>query len=121
MLSQASQGLSMLPQASPAERDPPLRFPPAIPVSDKFHLVKPFRSEKVAATQLVSWKKNPEIIQNAMFRAMIEDEEEIFKLVAFLVWDKERVFYVQYVDDDEAIGFLSDAFFELLKDSEQIV
>ncbi|KIK66765.1 hypothetical protein GYMLUDRAFT_912437 [Collybiopsis luxurians FD-317 M1] len=112
----------MLPQPSSAGRDiPQVRFPPTMPVSNEFHLIKPIRSEKVTPIQLASWTKNPETIQNFAFRIMLGDEEEIFKLVAFLISGKERVFYVQYVNDDEAIGFSNDAFFNLLKDSEQIV
>ncbi|KAJ3760242.1 hypothetical protein EV360DRAFT_81382 [Lentinula raphanica] len=99
-------------------KDTPVRFPPAIPVEDMFscHQVDQAHAVRVSSQQVLQWKENPldTFPQQQIFFAKIEGTEEAFKLVAFITMGRERAFYVQFVNEDEAIGYLSDDFFDLL-------
>ncbi|KAJ3718960.1 hypothetical protein C8R42DRAFT_132431 [Lentinula raphanica] len=105
-------------------KDTPVRFPPAIPVEDTFscHQVDQAHAVRVSSQQVLQWKENPDTFpQQQIFFAKIEGTEEAFKLVAFIMMGRERAFYVQFVNEDEAIsGYLSDDFFDLLAQARTI-
>ncbi|KAH8833340.1 hypothetical protein DL96DRAFT_1677505 [Flagelloscypha sp. PMI_526] len=72
----------------------------------------------VTTAQITDWRCNPEPVQQHTFIAKYDSETKAFKVACFLTVGNDRIFYVQFVEDDEAIGFTTDYFFELLEGAE---
>ena len=102
--------------------DTSLCYPMSIPTHlfswDQVLLSDP--PEKVSDAAIAAWWKNPEPMQGQAFLNIIEGEQTVFRLSYFLTWKKKKVFYIQFIDDDEAIGYPRDTFFEMLSQVEWV-
>ncbi|KAH8833341.1 hypothetical protein DL96DRAFT_1585783 [Flagelloscypha sp. PMI_526] len=68
----------------------------------------------VTNAQTNNWRSHPEPVQQYIFIGDADSETRAFKVAFFVTIGKDRIFYVQFVGDDEALGFTTDDFFELL-------
>ncbi|KIK65272.1 hypothetical protein GYMLUDRAFT_56023 [Collybiopsis luxurians FD-317 M1] len=103
--------------------DTHLQFPPAMPVETSFAWSQVDRQSAihVMSQQIAQWKQNPEPLQQQqIFIAEVDEEEKAFKVMVLMTTEKERVFYVQFVDNNEAIGYLNNYFFEMLAGAMQV-
>lgn len=108
---------------SVVEGNTPMEFPAAMPIRIKFYWQQVSRQSAVHVTshQILQWKQNPELLQQGqVFIAKVDGLEEAFKVIALLTVGKDRIFYIQFVEDDEAIAFSSDDFFEMLREAKQV-
>ncbi|KAE9400717.1 hypothetical protein BT96DRAFT_919363 [Gymnopus androsaceus JB14] len=103
------------------QRDTAVRYP-AVLVADEAEIFSwdnvPSSSQRVSPEQIATWKRNPEPAQDLIFVATGNHGKEAFKLISFMTIRKAKVFYVLFVDEMEASGYTSDAFFELLEGAE---
>lgn len=94
-----------------------MRFPLAMPIWAKFSWldVNKGSAAQGMSHQILQWKQTPEL-----FLAEVDEAEDALKVSALLTMDKDRLFYVQFVED-EAIAFSNDDFFKMLKEAKRIV
>ncbi|KAJ3820334.1 hypothetical protein F5880DRAFT_976115 [Lentinula raphanica] len=85
-----------------------VRAPLAMPVEDPFtwDKVNQESATPVSSQQIQQWRQSPATFPlNQMFIGDVDGNEEAFKVVAFMDVGSEKVFYVQLVDEDEAIAY----------------
>lgn len=115
-------GMPYSPQV--VESEGSVQYAPAMGMPKNFHWVDVNKQSAVSVTsqQIVQWKQNPEPLQRIHgFIGEVDGVEEAFKVKGLLTMEKDRVHYVQFVGDDEAIAFSNDEFFEMLKGAKQVM
>jgi hypothetical protein len=79
----------------------------------------------VTLDELTNWKENPDPLLGNFFVAPSEnvgEDDEFFRVMAFsAVFEGEKLFYLQYADEDEAYAFRVDHFFELLEKAARVL
>lgn len=79
----------------------------------------------VTLEELTNWKQNPDPLLGNTFVAPsvnVGEDDEIFKVIAFsTIFGGEKLFYLQYADDDEAYAFQVDYFFDLLEKAARVM
>ncbi|KAJ3822216.1 hypothetical protein EV361DRAFT_960453 [Lentinula raphanica] len=101
----------------PRRKDTPVSFPPAMPVQASFNwsAVNRARTTSISPQQLQQWIEKPDTLPlHQVFVGDIDGTEEAYKVVIFMNMGSEKVFYVQFVERDEAIGYSSNDFIDLL-------
>ncbi|KAJ3828206.1 hypothetical protein F5880DRAFT_1671920 [Lentinula raphanica] len=105
-------------------KDAPERFPLAIPVENPFSWDEELggisgdsRDENIFpdAQQIQQWRDKPETLPlHQFFIGDVDGNEEAFKVVALTIMASEKLYYVQFVDDEEAVGYTSNDFLDIL-------
>ncbi|KAJ3760227.1 hypothetical protein EV360DRAFT_68851 [Lentinula raphanica] len=101
----------------PHQKETPVSFPPAMPVQDSLSWsnVNRARTIPISSQQLQQWREKPETLPlHQVFVGDVDGKEEAYKVVIFMNMGSEKVFYVQFVEGDEAIGYSSNNFLHLL-------
>ncbi|KAJ3777709.1 hypothetical protein FB446DRAFT_784037 [Lentinula raphanica] len=104
----------------PRRKDAPERFPLAIPVENPFNWsqVDRTRTTPIPPQQLQQWRDKPETLPlHQFFVGDVDGNEEAFKVVALTIMASERLYYVQFVDDEEAVGYASNDFLDILAEA----
>ncbi|KAJ7125011.1 hypothetical protein C8R44DRAFT_980258 [Mycena epipterygia] len=99
-------------------------YPLTIPGCPKFTdtEIPPCSRVPVTSEQVAIWKANPfQLLQEIFFSKESGDDLEAFKVSSVTLMLPSHIFYILYQDEDEAVGLLNDAFFELVSRSECIV
>ncbi|KAJ3754824.1 hypothetical protein EV360DRAFT_86482 [Lentinula raphanica] len=98
-------------------KDAPERFPLAIPVENPFSWdeVNQTRLIRIPPQQIQQWRDKPETLPlHQFFIGDVDGNEEAFKVVALTIMASEKLYYVQFVDDEEAVGYTSNDFLDIL-------
>ncbi|KAJ3760244.1 hypothetical protein EV360DRAFT_81384 [Lentinula raphanica] len=107
----------------PRRENEHVRAPLAMPVEDPFtwDKVNQESATPVSSQQIQQWRQSPATFPlNQMFIGDVDGNEEAFKVVAFMDVGSEKVFYVQLVDEDEAIAYSDKFFFELFEEARAV-
>ncbi|KAH9970524.1 hypothetical protein BGW80DRAFT_1329785 [Lactifluus volemus] len=75
-------------------------------------------------TDLIQYRRRPELLQRETFVSFNEDEAEYeaFRIPAFLTANQQKIFYVVYADEGpEAVAFSSINLFDLLRTSQRVM
>jgi hypothetical protein len=78
----------------------------------------------VSLAELTNWKTTPDPLLGSYFIASGDhaEDDEIFQVISFsTIFGGKKVFYLQFADEDEAVGFQVDHFFKLLEKAARIM